>query len=401
MQEAMSVSSLTLYIKNLMDRDGLLTDVLVCGEISNYKAYPSGHHYFSVKDAEGSIRAVMFRREAASLRFHPENGMRVLISGRVTVFARDGQYQLYANRMIPDGAGDLSVAFEQLKVKLYEEGLFDVAHKKPLPAYPQKIALVTSPTGAVVHDMIEILNARYPLAEVYVFPVRVQGKEAAAEICHALSVLNRRHQVDLIITGRGGGSMEDLWAFNEECVAREIYRSEIPIISAVGHEPDVTIADFVADVRAATPSNAAEIAVPDQNELYAHILGLARNLNMGLQNKVKREKQNLERFENHPFLKYPLRHLQERRLRLDEQQQKLEHGFYRCLSEQKQCLGQFAASMDALSPLKVLGRGYAIAQKKDGTVITSIKHICIHEALEVRVSDGTFVCRREGNDNGG
>ena len=267
MTEPISVTALNQYIKGLLDRDRLLSQVLVRSEISNYKVYPSGHHYFSLKDAESSIRCVMFRREAGTLRFRPENGMKVVVTGRVSLFPRDGVYQLYCSRMVPDGVGELAFAFEQLKNRLYREGLFDSAHKQPIPSFPHTIALVTSPAGAAVRDMIRILGTRWPLAEVLVVPVRVQGEEAPQEICQALELINLCHMADLIITGRGGGTMEDLWAFNEEAVARAIYRSEIPVISAVGHEPDVTIADFVADLRAATPSNGAELAVPDQRDL--------------------------------------------------------------------------------------------------------------------------------------
>ena len=267
MTEPITVTALNQYVKGLMDRDRLLSQVLVRSEISNYKVYPSGHHYFSLKDAESSVRCVMFRREASSLRFRPESGMKVVVSGRVSVFPRDGAYQLYCQTMLPDGVGELAYAFEQLKSRLYKEGLFDPVKKQPLPAYPTTIALITSPAGAAVRDMIRILGARWPMSKVIVVPVRVQGAEAPEEICQALDLVNALEAADLIITGRGGGSMEDLWAFNEEEVARAISRSHIPVISAVGHEPDVTIADFVADQRASTPSNAAELAVPDQDDL--------------------------------------------------------------------------------------------------------------------------------------
>ena len=255
MTEPISVTALNQYIKGLLDRDRLLSQVLVRSEISNYKVYPSGHHYFSLKDAESSIRCVMFRLEAGTLRFRPENGMKVVVTGRVSLFPRDGVYQLYCSRMVPDGVGELAFAFEQLKNRLYREGLFDSAHKQPIPSFPHTIALVTSPAGAAVRDMIRILGTRWPLAEVLVVPVRVQGEEAPMEICQALELINLCHMADLIITGRGGGTMEDLWAFNEEAVARAIYRSEIPVISAVGHEPDVTIADFVADRPPPTAQN--------------------------------------------------------------------------------------------------------------------------------------------------
>ena len=273
-----SVSEVNGYIKAQMDRDGLLAGLCIRGEISNYKVYPSGHHYFSLKDGGGAIRCVLFRGAASALRFRPENGMQVLATGRVTVFPRDGAYQLYCERLTPEGVGDLYVAFEQLKRKLQAEGLFDPAHKKPLPQFPGRIAIVTSAAGAAIHDMLRILGKRYPLTKVILLPVRVQGAEAPAEIAGAIRYVNRHQLADLIITGRGGGSMEDLWAFNDERVARMIYRSEIPVISAVGHEPDVTISDFVADLRAATPSNAAELAVPDQGELRERLLSLQTRL---------------------------------------------------------------------------------------------------------------------------
>ena len=261
-QTILTPSQVGQYIKGFMDRDRVLSGLLVRGELSNYKMYPSGHHYFTLKDGEGALRCVMFRGDAASLRFHPQNGMQVIAAGRVTVFPRDGQYQLYCVRLTPEGAGDLAVAFEQMKARLLQEGLFDRAHKRPLPRIPGRIALVTSPAGAAVRDMLRILGARWPMAQIRILPVRVQGEGAAEEIAAAIRWANLHQAADLIITGRGGGSMEDLWAFNEECVARAVYDSQIPVISAVGHEPDVTIADFTADLRAATPSNAAELAVP-------------------------------------------------------------------------------------------------------------------------------------------
>ena len=266
-QRVFAVSEVNQYIKSLLDGTPVLQEIYIRGEISNYKVYPSGHHYFTLKDPEGALRCVMFKGQAVRLRFRPENGMKVIASGRITVFPRDGAYQLYCSGLSADGIGDLHVAFEQLKEKLYREGLFDPAHKKPLPPFPQRIAIITSSAGAAVHDMIRVIRRRYPLVKIILLPVRVQGAEAPPEIVGALRYANRWKIGDLIITGRGGGSIEDLWAFNDERVARAIYDSDIPVISAVGHEPDVTIADYVADVRAATPSHAGEIAVPDQEEL--------------------------------------------------------------------------------------------------------------------------------------
>ena len=261
-----SVSELNELIKELFDETPLFLQIAVRGELSNYKIYPSGHHYFTLKDSESSLKCVMFKSSALKLRFKPENGMSVTAFGRVSVYPRDGAYQLYCTGIMPEGTGDLQVAFEQLKKKLDEEGLFDASHKKPLPLYPEKIAVITSSAGAAVHDMIRILSHRWPMTKVLLLPVRVQGSEAPAEIAGAIRYANRHALADLIITGRGGGSIEDLWAFNDERVARAIYASSIPVISAVGHEPDVTISDYVADRRASTPSNAAEIAVPDASE---------------------------------------------------------------------------------------------------------------------------------------
>ena len=263
-QHIFGVAEVNNLVKLLLDNDPMLQNVYVRGELSNYKIYPSGHHYFTLKDQDGALRCVMFKGSAMKLRFRPENGMKVVACGRVTVFPRDGAYQLYCTQITPEGVGDLHVAFEQLKAKLHSEGLFDPEHKKPLPAYPERIAIITSGAGAAVHDMIRILRRRYPIAKVILLPVRVQGPEAPPEIVGAIRYANRWKVADVIIAGRGGGSIEDLWAFNDERVARAIYASELPVISAVGHEPDVTIADFVADARASTPSNAAEIAVPDQ-----------------------------------------------------------------------------------------------------------------------------------------
>lgn len=400
MTEPISVSGLNQYIKGLVDRDRLLANVLVQGEISNYKTYPSGHHYFSLKDPEGTIRCVMFRREATTLRFRPENGMKVLAGGRVSVFPRDGQYQLYCNRLSPDGVGDLYVAFEQLKAKLNKEGLFDPRDKKPIPPYPEKIALITSPAGAAARDMIRVLGARYPLAKVGLLPVRVQGAEAPGEIVAALEQVNAWQWADLILLGRGGGSMEDLWAFNDERVARAIHRSQIPVISAVGHEPDVTIADYVADLRAATPSNGAELAVPDQRDLTRRLAQWDLRLSGRMERSLSERRKALERLRDNPFLLSPLRSIQERRLLLDYHQQRLTHGLERTLQKEKGRLGKLAAGLDALSPLKVLGRGYAIARKDDGTVVLDPEQVTVGEALQVRVARGALHCRVEGTEKG-
>lgn len=392
-QTILSPTQVGLYLKGMMERDRILSGIMVRGEISNYKLYPSGHHYFTLKDAEGAIRCVMFRGDASALRFRPQNGMQVIAAGRVTVYPRDGQYQLYCARLTPDGAGDLHVAFEQMKEKLLREGLFDQSVKKPIPEYPNTIALVTSPAGAAVRDMLRILGARYPLAQIRILPVRVQGEGAANEIAAAIRWANWQKAADLIITGRGGGSMEDLWAFNEEVVARAIYDSEIPVISAVGHEPDVTIADFVADLRAATPSNAAELAVPDQNELYAGLESQKIRLEQTMVWRLNQQRRRLEQLANRRPMTDPTYYFQTKRQHLDHQSDRLIHGMERTIATQRQRTARLAAALDAMSPLKVLGRGYAIAQRKDGTLLTRVEEAKPGDKFDLRLSNGSLPCR--------
>lgn len=393
MSDVYTVSQVNQYIKTLLDRDQVLTALYVRGEISNYKAYPSGHHYFSLKDGEGAIRCVMFKREAISLRFRPENGMKVIAFGRVAVFPRDGQYQLYCSTLTPEGVGDLHLAFEQLKQKLYAEGLFDPAHKKPIPQYPRRIALITSSAGAAVRDMVRILGARWPMAEVFVLPVRVQGTEALGELCAALAWANRHRVADLIITGRGGGSMEDLWAFNDENVARTIYHSDIPVISAVGHEPDVTIADFVADLRAATPSNAAELAVPDQNDVAVQLRQISGRMAQAMGRRLEAARRELDRASQCRALQNPMNYVDDKRMLLDYQREKLAAGLTASLSRERERFAALASKLDALSPLKVLGRGYAIPQKEDGGVVRSTTDVIPGDALRLRVADGEISCQ--------
>ena len=392
-QTVLTPSQVGQYIKQWMDRDRLLSGLLISGEISNYKVYPSGHPYFTLTDGEGALRCVMFRGDAASLRFRPSNGMRVIAAGRITVFPRDGQYQLYCVRLTPEGVGDLHLAFEQLKERLAREGLFDPAHKRPLPRFPSTVALITSPAGAAVRDMVRILGARWPLARIRVLPVRVQGEGAAEEIAAALQWANENRVADVIITGRGGGSMEDLWAFNEEVVARAIYRSQIPVISAVGHEPDVTIADFVADLRAATPSNAAELAVPDQNEIYGALLGDDGRLRGAISFRLDRYRQALDRLATSRPMREPASYWKDKRLLLDYQSRQLCHGFERCLAGRREELARLSAALDAMSPLRVLARGYAVARGEGGQVVSSVEQVRTGERLELTLSDGTLDCQ--------
>ena len=388
-----TVGQVNQYIKSLMDGDKVLGGLMIRGELSNYKMYPSGHHYFSLKDGESAIRCVMFRREASTLRFRPQNGMQVVAFGRVTVFPRDGQYQLYCSQLSPDGLGALHLAFEACKEKLYREGLFDPAHKKPIPRYPGRIALITSAAGAAVRDMLRILKARWPMSEVYILPVRVQGSEAPAEIAAALHWANQYRVADLIITGRGGGSMEDLWCFNDEGVARAIYASEIPVISAVGHEPDVTIADFVADLRAATPSNAAELAVPDQSEVSAGLMQLQRRMHRAMARQLESAQNRMRNLSQRRVLTDPMAPIQDKRMLLDFQRERLTGAMTRRVAGEKERLASLAAGLDAMSPLKVLGRGYAVARKEDGTVIRSHTAVAPGDGLRLTVADGVIDCR--------
>ncbi len=384
-----AVSQINQYIKQQLDGDLLLQDLCISGELSNYKIYPSGHHYFTLKDAEGALRAVMFRGSAGRLRFRPENGMKVLATGRITVYPRDGAYQLYCNSLVPDGVGDLYVAFEQLKAKLQAEGLFDPAHKKPLPPYPHRIAIITSSAGAAIHDMLRILNRRYPLSKVMLLPVRVQGAEAPAEIAGAIRYANRWHLADVIITGRGGGSMEDLWAFNDERVARMIYASEIPVVSAVGHEPDVTISDFVADRRAATPSNAAEIVAPDQQELRQRLDAMQLRMLQSLQKQLQVDRRQVQLLSQARVLQDPMNYVLERRTRLVQLQKQLASAMQQRLAADRERFAKRAAALDAMSPLKVLGRGYALV-KNGQKLVKSTNDAKPGDRLTLQLSDGTL-----------
>jgi len=391
----LSVSELNAHIKGLLDGDPLLLGVSVRGELSNYKIYPSGHHYFTLKDAESAIRCVMFKGSAVKLRFRPENGMGVTAFGRVSVYPRDGAYQLYCTSLSPEGMGDLHVAYEQLKAKLAAEGLFDRAHKKPLPRYPGRIAVITSGAGAAVRDVIRVLGKRWPMARVVVLPVRVQGAEAPPEIVGALRYANRHRVADLIITGRGGGSIEDLWAFNDERVARAIYDSEIPVISAVGHEPDVTIADYVADLRAATPSNGAELAVPDQAELRESLGGMEIRQTQALRKKLSQLQGRLEDLKSRRVLVSPGAYVDAKRMELDYARSRLAAAGEKTVAAGRQSYVRLAASLDALSPLKVLGRGYAVATDGDGRVLRSVGETAPGRRLRVTLTDGSLDCAVE------
>lgn len=389
-QQVLSVTQINEYIRGTMDRDPLLTTVAIRGEISNYKVYPSGHHYFTLKDEGGALKCVLFKGNAVRLRFRPDNGVKVIAMGRITVYPRDGAYQLYCTSLAMDGIGDLYAAFEQLKAKLSAQGLFDPAHKKPLPRYPGVIGIVTSSAGAAVHDMLRILRKRYPLAEVRLFPVRVQGAEAPGEIAAAIGYANAYALADLLIVGRGGGSIEDLWAFNDEAVAYAIYRSEIPVISAVGHEPDVTISDYVADLRAATPSNAAELAVPDQDALRQNLDALSGAMLVAVNRQLKSAWQHLRTLSASSALQSPVGYLTQKRNNLEYLKNRLLAAQNVGISKKKQRFISLTSKLDAMSPLKVLLRGYAMVTEESGTVIRSVHQVQSGNPVRVSLSDGTF-----------
>lgn len=391
-QRIYRVSEVNQHIKSLLDADPGLNALLVRGEISNYKVYPSGHHYFTLKDGESALRCVMFAGLAKYLRFRPQNGMKVVASGKISVYPRDGGYQLYCSRLVSDGLGDLHIAFEQMKQRLCAQGLFAPEHKKPLPAYPLRIGVVTSPAGAAVHDMIRILRRRFPLAKVLLLPVRVQGEEAPGEIASAIAYANRCHLADVLIVGRGGGSVEDLWAFNEEEVAQAIYRSRIPVISAVGHEPDVTISDYVADSRASTPSHAAEMVVPDQMELRRKLRTLSARLARSQQHTLDICARQLRQMQEKRVLTDPLAFLQDRAVQLDYMQERLVSAQERILEKHTRRFTRAAASLDAMSPLQVLSRGYCVAQNQEGTVLRSSDQTEIGETINLRLARGGLAC---------
>lgn len=389
-QQILSVSQINEHIRSIIDRDLLLAGVAIRGEISNYKVYPSGHHYFTIKDEGSALKCVMFRSSAVRLKFRPENGMKIIAMGKISVYPRDGAYQLYCSALALDGVGDLHAAFEQLKGKLAAQGLFDPEHKKPLPKYPKTIGIITSSAGAAVHDMLRILKKRYPLVKALLLPVRVQGAEAPGEIAAAISYANRHQIADLLIVGRGGGSLEDLWAFNEEIVAHAIYNSTIPVISAVGHEPDVTISDYVADVRAATPSNAAELAVPDQDAIKQMLDSISDAMATSVIKQLKTSRQHLDVLSNTPSLQDPTRYIKQHRNKLNLALTRLFACGQSNISSRKQRFISLTAKLDAMSPLKVLTRGYAMVQSPGGSVVRSVKQVTPEEKIQISVSDGTI-----------
>lgn len=410
-----TVTQLNQEIKNLLESNPPFFNIFVQGEISNYRPNPSGHIYMTIKDAGAAVNAVMFRSDAVRLKFCLQNGMKIVARGRIGFFQKSGQVQVYLTDMMPDGAGMLHIQFEQLKEKLYQQGLFEQSHKQPLPMFPENIALITSPSGAAVHDMLRILARRWPLAKVQIVPALVQGKDAPVDLVRALQLANAYHTADVIIIGRGGGSLEDLWAFNEECVARAIYASHIPVISAVGHEPDVTISDFVADLRAPTPSGAAELAVPDCREIKQQVDALKDRLYASFKQKCRRNAAMLDTLEQRLAFHTSIRRvnarketvkgltsrllraismlLQQKNIASDYTLQQMIQAQKQRIFHEKSRFSQQVTALDVLSPLKVLSRGYAVAGRADGEIITNALSLSVGEEINIRFAHGSADCK--------
>ena len=395
-----SVSALTQYIKSMFQSEGLLRNVSVEGELSNYKMYASGHCYFTLKDETASLKGVMFKSRARLLRFQPENGMKVVATGEVSVYERDGAYQLYVERLLPVGAGELSVAFEQLKARLAAEGLFNEEHKKPLPPFPRTIGIVTSLSGAVLRDIYRVSKRRDANVRLVLYPTLVQGEGAAAEIAAAIRFFNEKYPVDLLIVGRGGGSAEDLWAFNEEPVVRAIYDSVIPVISAVGHETDTTLSDYASDVRAATPSQAAELAVPEIAALIRRIGECEMRLQKAVKSRLYYERERVERLGGFFLKRPPQALLAERRQRLDMAAEALDRGMRRALLEKQHAFQVAAEKLEMLNPLHVIRRGYSVVEK-DGAAVRSVKELAAGDGILVRLADGSLDAAVGGLREGG
>ncbi len=391
--QVISVGQLNRYVKGLLEGDARLAAVYIGGEISNFtNHYKSGHLYMSLKDETAAVKAVMFRGNASKLAFRPEDGMKVIVKARVSLYERDGAFQIYIEEMQPDGVGALQIAFEQLKKKLAAEGLFDESRKRPIPGCPRRVGVVTSPTGAAVRDIFNVLGRRFPMAQVVFCPVLVQGEGAAASIVKAIERFNAARAADVLIVGRGGGSMEDLWAFNEEPVARAVAASSIPIISAVGHETDFTICDFVADLRAPTPSAAAELAVPDAARLAALLVTYRTRLGTACRTKWQVSVKALEALRSRRCLAAPQYYTEEQTMRLDHLTHRFSAAAKQQLAAADRRLTATVAKLDALSPLKVLGRGYSIGYGADGRVLDSVRQTRVGDPVQWKLTDGTLEC---------
>ncbi len=388
-RQVFTVTALNEYIKMKLETDEALMRVFIRGEISNFTNHKSGHFYFTVKDETSRIAAVMFRSSASKLAFIPENGMKVIVGGRVSAYVRDGQYQIYVDTLEPDGVGALYIAYEQLKAKLGAEGLFDEAKKKPLPRYPMRIGVITSPTGAAIRDIINILGRRFPIAEVVLYPSLVQGESAAPQLIEGLRYFNEKKNVNVIIIGRGGGSLEDLWAFNSEALVREVAASELPVISAVGHEIDFTLCDFAADRRAPTPSAAAELAEPERYELKRKLGNVTARLELLEGKKLELLRSTLERMKKSRTLTDPRNFIDDKRMALGIAEDKLYNRITFLLERKKSALAGKTAKLDAMNPLSVLSRGYGAAFASDGTVIRSAAQVEKGSDISLMLSDGT------------
>lgn len=389
----LSVSQLNRYIKMNFDADENLANIFISGEISNFtNHYRTGHLYFTLKDDSAAVRAVMFNSSAKRLKFMPEDGMKVIARGRVSVYEASGQYQLYVDDMQPDGVGALNLAYEQLKEKLQKEGLFSELHKKPLPPYPEKVGVITSPTGAAVRDIINVLGRRFPYAEIVFCPVLVQGEGAHLQLTDAVNLFNSERAADVIIIGRGGGSIEDLWEFNDEGLARAVYNSEIPVISAVGHETDFTICDFVADMRAPTPSAAAELAVPDANELQYALSALKNRMFLNVSSEIADRRSRLEYLTSKGALKSPDEMLSNRSQRLDTAFSKMLSSYENRIGGKKVEFISAATALSKLDPMSVLMRGFAFVSDKNGKNVYSSQALAKGDKINVRFHDGSAVC---------
>ncbi|MBT2698257.1 exodeoxyribonuclease VII large subunit [Bacillus sp. ISL-40] len=441
-QRYLSVNALTKYIKRKFDADPHLRDVHVRGEISNFKQHSSGHMYFTLKDEKARILAVMFSSQSRTMKFTPENGMKVIVRGEISVYEPSGQYQIYIKEMRPDGIGELFLAYEQLKQRLELEGLFAIENKKAIPLYPRTVGVITSPTGAAIRDVITTIKRRYPIANILVFPALVQGDQAAPSIAKAIAKANSMNEIDVLIVGRGGGSIEELWAFNEELVARAIFSSDIPIISAVGHETDFTIADFVADLRAPTPTGAAELAVPHIDELLDRVLQRQTRLLRTMKGKFQFEKERLARVQKSYAFRYPHRlyeqkleqvdkltemlvrgtsrlslikkgqheilykrlqrnhpseALREAQKRLDLTNKEMKRAMQQVLSKKQTEFERILSTLGALSPLKIMERGYSLAYSEENRLIKSINQVKMNERVQIQLTDGSLFCRVENS----
>lgn len=388
-----SISDVTSYIKHVLDRDRTLNSIYVRGEISNFKRHYSGHCYFTLKDSDATIKVVMFRSRSQLLKYSPRDGMKVVVGGKITVFERDGQYQLYADHMVPEGVGELSLAYEQLKEKLAAEGLFDELRKRPLPFMPRAVGIITSPTGAAIRDIITVAKRRHPGISLVLFPVQVQGIEAPGQIADAIRAFNDYGQVDVMIVGRGGGSLEELWAFNDEKVVRAIAASTIPVVSAVGHETDFTLSDFVADRRSATPSQAAEIVVPDIYELGRYIRTLQDLIGTHMQAIVKDKRQMVLKYRQSAALQRPMDLLTDKQQQVDSFLQRLCQVMEQQITAKQHDFSIQAEKLAMLNPLAVLARGYSITRTKEGQIVSDSSQILNDQEIEIFLAKGALCAR--------